>query len=71
MAIELERYKELPYEGHRYYDLKRLNQSIQRDPLDAENNFLELSQTATAYYMPIPQAEVQANPNIRPNNPGW
>lgn len=70
-AIAIERYKELPYEGHRYYDLKRLNNPVERNLLDAESGFMLLPQTATSYYLPIPQAEILANPNIRPNNNGW
>lgn len=70
-AIETERYRELPYEGHRYFDLKRLNNPIQRALEDAGENFQELLPVAGNYYLPIPQAEVLANPNIRPNNPGW
>ncbi|WEK21734.1 MAG: RagB/SusD family nutrient uptake outer membrane protein [Candidatus Pedobacter colombiensis] len=71
LAIEQERYKELPYEGHRYFDLKRQEQPIQRDEQDAEDNFLTLQANAKSYYLPIPQAEILSNNNIKPNNPGW
>lgn len=71
LALEQERYKELPYEGHRYFDLKRQEQSIQRDERDVEDNFLTLPANAKSYYLPIPQAEILSNNNIKPNNPGW
>lgn len=64
-AIILERLKEFPYEGHRYFDLKRLGKPIER------NNQEILETTSQHYYIPIPQGEVLANPNIRPNNQGW
>lgn len=72
-AILLERYKELPYEGHRYFDLKRIGLNIVRQaadlPAGSTNNILTPS--AMYYNIPIPQSEVLANPAIRPNNPGW
>lgn len=70
-AIMQERFKELPYEGHRYFDLKRLNLPVSRNAPDAEQNSILLPVDAVPYLIPVPQAEVQANPQIRPNNPGW
>jgi hypothetical protein len=72
-AILLERYRELPFEGHRYYDLKRNGLTIERSKEDQESgsNQTMLLPSDLYYYLPIPQAEVIANPNIRPNNPGW
>lgn len=66
-AIIEERLKELPYEGHRYFDLKRLGRIIKR----GINNSEVLKTTSQHYFIPIPQSEVMANPNIRPNNKGW
>lgn len=71
IAIFTERFKELPYEGHRYFDLKRLNKSIERDINDAEEGSIVLYPDVPQYFIPIPQSEVMANPNIRPNNKGW
>jgi len=71
VAIETERYKELAFEGHRYFDLKRWGKAINRSNLDVEPRYMFLSTNDKAYLIPIPQGEVLANPNIRPNNPGW
>lgn len=72
-AIFTERYKELPYEGHRLYDLKRAGMNIVRQPVDWSQGATvgALSPGNLYYYIPIPQAEVLANPHIGPNNPGW
>ncbi|NHA03488.1 RagB/SusD family nutrient uptake outer membrane protein [Mucilaginibacter sp. HC2] len=72
-AILLERYKELPYEGHRYFDLKRLGLNIVRQTADLPVGITNttLMPSDKYYYIPIPQNEVLANPNIKPNNPGW
>lgn len=72
-ALFTERYKELPYEGHRLYDLKRAGMNIVRQPADWPQGASTgtLTPSARYYNIPIPQAEVLANPNINPNNPGW
>lgn len=70
-AILDERFKELPYEGHRYFDLRRLHKSITRDTADVETDLRILSTESLHYNIPIPQSEVMANPNMRPNNKGW
>lgn len=64
LAIMEERLKELPFEGHRFFDLKRWGKSIVRKDET-------LSPSDLYYYIPIPQAEVLSNPNIRPNNSSW
>lgn len=68
-AILLERYKELPYEGHRYYDLKRRGLPIVRDVADAGGitTSVTLNPTDLNYILPIPQQEILANPNIVQN----
>lgn len=72
-AILTERFKELAFEGQRYYDLRRLGYPIQRetDDLQYSTDASTLSASNTAYILPIPQLEVLANPNILPNNAGW
>lgn len=72
-AIFMERYKELPYEGHRLYDLKRAGMNIVRQTIDLPSGATQTTLTPSSpyYFIPVPQAEVQANPNITPNNPGW
>ncbi|NML37287.1 RagB/SusD family nutrient uptake outer membrane protein [Chitinophaga sp. G-6-1-13] len=72
-AILLERFRELPFEGHRYYDLKRLGLPVQRDEADLQqgDTQTDLLPSALYYYLPIPQSEILSNPNIKPNNKGW
>ena len=72
-AILLERYKELAFEGHRYYDLRRTGHNIERIAADLPSGMTNavLTPADNAYYMPIPQAELLANPSMQPNNPCW
>jgi starch-binding outer membrane protein, SusD/RagB family len=67
--ILLERYKELCYEGQRYFDLRRKNLPISRDASDIGG--IPTSQTLPVtdfhYILPIPNQERQANPNIVQN----
>lgn len=67
--ILTERRKELAFEGHRFWTLQRLNLPITRSVKNlpsareiAVDNFRRLQ--------PIPQAEIDANPNIE-QNPGY
>jgi starch-binding outer membrane protein, SusD/RagB family len=68
-AIMLERYKELCYEGQRYFDLRRRSLPIIRDVSDIGG--ITSSQTLPIsdyhYILPIPFQELQANPNIGQN----
>lgn len=70
--IYLERYRELAYEGHRYYDLKRRGLPIVRDLSDVVGNtaIQTLQPSNPKYLLPIPQQEVFANPDIG-QNPGY
>jgi hypothetical protein len=67
-AIEQERRKELICEGHRFFDLKRTTRTVNRDDC---NSFCTLDPAAREWTWPIPQPEVDANPNILPQNPGY
>jgi hypothetical protein len=71
-AIIEERFKELAFEGQRVFDLRRKLLPITRIPADAINAFgaVNLVPTDRVYYFPIPNAELQANPNII-QNPGY
>jgi hypothetical protein len=71
-AIMDERYKELCYEGHRYFDLRRRSLPIVRDLADAGGLTASqiLQPTNFKYLLPIPQQEKFANPNIE-QNPGY
>lgn len=65
-AIMLERYKELAFEGHRYFDLRRKKANISRLPQDAVQapSAVIITPADKAYYMPIPLREIQANQNL-------
>jgi hypothetical protein len=68
--IILERRKELAFEGQRYWDLVRLNQDVVRD--NTTGNYLQnvpltLLATDTRRIWPIPQAEINANKNMKQN----
>lgn len=72
--IDLERFKELAFEGHRYFDIKRRNVAVVRNDNDITTGTAipkTLNTTDRNYTLPIPQVEVFANPNILPNNPGY
>jgi len=70
--ILLERFRELPYEGQRYHDLRRRSLPVSRNVADIGG--IATSQTLLAtdakYLLPIPQQETFANPNIG-QNPGY
>jgi starch-binding outer membrane protein, SusD/RagB family len=69
--ILLERFKELAYESHRFWDLKRKNKPVERLASDAPNaNAVTLPAGNIRFTLPIPQAEINANPTIQ-QNPGW
>jgi hypothetical protein len=67
--------KELAFEGHRYWDLARYNRDVVRVNLAGNypaNVPLTLPATSFRRILPIPQAELDANPNIREQqNPGY
>lgn len=67
-AIFSERRKELVVEGQRFFDLKRTTRTINRTTNCT--NFCTLSPTSRAWAFPIPQKEIDANPNIQ-QNPGY
>lgn len=72
-AIILERFKELAYEGHRYFDLKRRKLPVERDADDAGgpgSNYQTLPVSSVFYLLPIPQSEIFANENMK-QNPGY
>lgn len=72
-AILNERVFELGYEGHRYVDLKRLrnvvNYGIVRDGADCGGaSPCTLGVTDNRFTLPIPQAEMDTNPNMVQND---
>jgi hypothetical protein len=70
-AILLERFRELAYEGHRFWDLKRKNRPVERLASDAPNaTAATLSAGNFRFLLPIPQREIEANPQLQ-QNPGY
>jgi hypothetical protein len=67
-AIALERRKELISEGHRWFDLKRTTKTISRTNCSV---FCTLPSSSRAWTWPIPIGEINANPNILPQNTGY
>jgi hypothetical protein len=61
-AIMEERFKELAFEGHRFWDLKRRNLPVERRPVDAYySSAITLPAGSHRFVMPIPFYEIQAN----------
>lgn len=62
-----ERFVELAFEGHRYFDLKRYKLNIERikSDLALPTDPLTLSITDAAYHIDIPLHELQVNPDIK------
>ena len=68
-AIMTERFKELAFEGHRFYDLRRRNLPVQRPAQDAVNasGAVLLNPSQAQYSFPIPATEVLINKNTVQN----
>ena len=70
-AIIQERFKELCFEGFRFFDLKRLGLPLQREASDVDSpNWQTLPADHFRFTLPIPASELLANPNMVPN-PGY
>lgn len=74
-AILNERFRELAFEGHRFWDLKRRGLPVTREGViptgDAPNaNSTTLPAGNFRFTLPIPQAELDANPAYQ-QNPGY
>ncbi len=65
-AIFDERRKELAFEGHIWFDYKRLGKSITRTDFRATQN-QNINFPGNIWAMPIPKAELDANPNMEQN----
>lgn len=68
-AIYDERFKELAFEGHRYFDLRRRNLNIERTPADVAgtSSALTLTPAQAQYVLPIPATEISVNKNVVQN----
>lgn len=69
-AIATERFKELAFEGFRFFDLKRTGQPVQRLSTDASPAWQSLAASSYLFVLPIPRDEIIANPNTV-QNPGY
>lgn len=65
--ILLERRKELFGEGHRYYDILRTKQTLDRSASVSHWSKLVIVSGDKRFALPIPQAELDANPNMVQN----
>ncbi|WNB18281.1 RagB/SusD family nutrient uptake outer membrane protein [Marivirga arenosa] len=63
-AIRNERRLELAFEGHRRMDLLRIGAALRQ-------GFAPAAFGADKTILPIPQREIDINPNLAPNNPGY
>jgi starch-binding outer membrane protein, SusD/RagB family len=73
-AILLERRLELAFEGHRFFDLKRLGLGVSRsnfgdksDGTGANNIAKTLDAGSFKFQLPLPQQEINTNSNIKQN----
>lgn len=67
-AILDERFKELAFEGFRFFDLKRNNLPVQRAATDANPAWQTLPANSNLFVLPIPRDELNANPNMQQND---
>ncbi len=66
-AVMNERFKELCFEGFRFYDLKRNDLPVQRLSSDAQPEWQTLAAGDFRFALPIPRDELNANPNMVQN----
>ncbi len=66
-AIMEERYKELAFEGFRFFDLKRNGLPVQRGATDANPEWRTLLPESHLFVYPVPNDEILANPNFIQN----
>lgn len=69
-AVMTERFKELAFEGFRFFDLKRTNQPVARLASDANPAWQNLPVNSPLWLYPIPRTEMDVNPNMK-QNPGY
>jgi hypothetical protein len=67
-AIMQERFKELAFEGFRFFDLKRNNLPVQRNSTDASASWQTLPAGNFRFVLPIPNTEMLSNPNMVQND---
>ncbi len=67
-AIMNERFKELAFEGFRFFDLKRNDMPVDRLSTDASPAWQTLAAGNFRFVFPIPNDEILANPNVAQND---
>ncbi len=67
-AVMEERFKELAFEGFRFWDLKRNNLSVERSASDASAAWQTLPAGNYRFVLPIPNTELLSNPNMVQND---
>lgn len=67
-AVLDERFKELAFEGFRFWDLKRSGLPVQRNASDANPAWQTLAPDNNRFILPIPRSELLLNPNITQND---
>ena len=67
-AVLDERFKELCFEGFRFYDLKRNGLPVERWASDANAAWQTLPASSYLFVLPIPRSELNANPNMVQND---
>jgi hypothetical protein len=73
-AIRQERRIELALEGHRFQDIRRwkIASAVMTSLYDLENGLVQTRKwDDKLYLMPVPQADVDKNAKLLPNNPGY
>jgi hypothetical protein len=80
--IWLERFRELMFEGHLYFDVKRWRTAHTTDPIFGLNHdimdyrfqvvlYKKVFREDRDYLWPIPGAEMDVNPKLMVQNPNW
>lgn len=73
-AIRQERRIELVLEGHRFRDIRRwqIAPNVMTSLYDLENGLVQTRKWDNKLYlMPVPQSDIDKNPKLNPNNPGY
>jgi tetratricopeptide (TPR) repeat protein len=65
--IQLERRRELAFEGHLLFDLTRRGQSLFRNDCNSTITRCNINYPSTLFVLPIPQAQLDANPATQQN----
>ncbi len=66
-AVMEERFKELAFEGFRFFDLKRNSLPVERLASDASEAWQTLPANSFRFVLPIPASELRVNPNMVQN----